>query len=60
VLAIDADPQASLTISFGEDEGVLEDSRLTLYFSLLKDRPIADLIIKNAGKPDLVGHLPRS
>jgi chromosome partitioning protein len=54
VLAIDADPQASLTISFGEDEGVLEDSRLTLYFSLLKDRPITDLIIKRERKPDLV------
>ena len=44
VLAIDADPQASLTISFGEDEGVFKTAELTLYFSLLKDRPIADLI----------------
>jgi chromosome partitioning protein len=54
VLAIDADPQASLTISFGQDEGMLEDDKLTLYFSLLKDRPISELVLKSNGRPDLV------
>jgi chromosome partitioning protein len=54
VLAIDADPQASLTISFGQDEGMLEYDKLTLYFSLLKDRPISELVLKSNGRPDLV------
>jgi chromosome partitioning protein len=49
-----ADPQASLTISFGQDEGMLEDDKLTLYFSLLKDRPISELVLKSNGRPDLV------
>jgi chromosome partitioning protein len=45
VLAIDADPQASLTFCFGQDERALETARRTLYHSLFTDRPLAELIL---------------
>lgn len=52
VLAIDTDPQASLTFYFGYDERVLEAAQQTLYYSLVKDKPLAALVI--AGNPALI------
>ena len=45
VLAIDADPQASLTMYFNHDPDALEEQEKTLYFSLLGDTPLASLIL---------------
>ena len=52
VLAIDADPQASLTFYFGKDERALEAAHKTLYHALFNGHPLADLIID--GPPALV------
>ena len=45
VLAIDNDPQASLTILFGHDHNKLDEEEKTLYFSLVGERPLAELAI---------------
>jgi chromosome partitioning protein len=45
VLAIDNDPQASLTILFGHDHNKLDEEERTLYFSLVGERPLAELAI---------------
>ena len=45
VLVIDADPQASLTICYRQDPKTLEGQHKTLYFALMKDVPMADLVI---------------
>src|ERR687888_2714177 len=45
VLAIDADPQASLTVSFGYNPDELETQEKTLYFSILGDKPLSDLAL---------------
>jgi chromosome partitioning protein len=45
VLVIDADPQASLTICYRQDPKTLEGRQKTLYFTLMKEVPITDLII---------------
>jgi len=42
VLAIDNDPQGSLTILFGHDHNQLDEEEKTLYFSLVGERPLAD------------------
>ena len=47
VLAIDADPQASLTFLFGEDERELEKTESTLYYSFVKDKPIKDILVQD-------------
>jgi chromosome partitioning protein len=52
VLAVDVDPQASLTFYVGQDERELEAAGKTLYWALRADRPLAELII--TGPPDLV------
>lgn len=56
VLAIDMDPQASLTISLGHDPDALEAEEATLHFSLLNDRsqpkPLRSIIIE--GNPALL------
>jgi cellulose biosynthesis protein BcsQ len=44
VLAIDNDPQGSLTILFGHDHNKLKKEK-TLYFSLVGERPLAELAI---------------
>lgn len=44
VLAVDLDPQASLTIYAGLDVQELEGRRKTLYYSLVEDEPIEQLI----------------
>ncbi len=58
VLAIDLDPQASLSISFGIDPAEikrLEEAQRTIYFSLVKGCPLAELVIPGAqGRPDIV------
>src|ERR671914_380335 len=45
VLAIDNDPQASLTLLFGHDHNKLDEEEKTLYFSLVGERPLAELAI---------------
>ena len=45
VLAIDNDPQASLTILFGHDHNQLDEEKKTLYFSIVGERPLAELAI---------------
>jgi len=45
VLAVDADPQASLTMYFDHDPDALEEEEKTLYFSLLGDVPLEALIL---------------
>lgn len=52
VLALDADPQASLTVYLVGDVRELEDRRLTLYHSLVGDVPLSSMIID--GQPGLV------
>jgi chromosome partitioning protein len=52
VLALDADPQASLTIYFGQDPVELEDREQTFYFSLINDKPLPSLVIE--GNPALI------
>ena len=45
VLAVDADPQASLTMYFDYDPNVLEEQEKTLYFSLLGETPLEALVL---------------
>ena len=45
VLAIDVDPQSSLTIYYGYDPRYLEEEEKTLYHALIKDRNLNDLIL---------------
>jgi chromosome partitioning protein len=52
VLAIDADPQASLTIYLGHQPFDLQDEEQTLYYGLLHKRPLPSLVIP--GNPALI------
>ncbi len=45
VLAIDADPQGDLTDYFGFDQDELEEKQQTLYYALLKDKPLSSLVV---------------
>jgi chromosome partitioning protein len=59
VLAVDLDPQASLSISLGlgpKQIRELEDAGQTIYFALVKGRPLKEMIVEQsaAGRPDLV------
>lgn len=45
VLAVDADPQASLTMYFDYDPNALEEQEKTLYFSLLGETPLESLVL---------------
>jgi chromosome partitioning protein len=59
VLAIDLDPQASLSISLGLDPVELrqmEDANQTIYFGMVKGCPLQDMIVAGdaKGRPDLV------
>ena len=54
-LAVDLDPQGSLSIALGlspQQIRELEGQQKTLYYSLVKDTPLEDIIIE--GAPDLV------
>jgi chromosome partitioning protein len=52
VLAIDADPQASLTFCFGKDERELETAHQTLYYALFGNKQLRELVLN--GSPALV------
>jgi chromosome partitioning protein len=52
VLCIDADPQANLTTYLGYDPDKLEEEERTLYFSLVKEKPLSAVIVP--GNPALV------
>ena len=59
VLAVDLDPQASLSISLGLDPREikeLEDAGKTTYFALVPGSALEGMIVRNAGnsRPDLV------
>ena len=55
VLAIDMDPQSSLTIYLGHDPRALEQREATLYWALIKDQDLANLILPGRdGGPDLI------
>jgi chromosome partitioning protein len=45
VLAIDADPQATLTFLFEQDERALQLAEKTLYYSLVMDKPLSSIVI---------------
>ena len=52
VLAVDCDPQASLTFCLGRDERALERERRTLYHALLgEQRPLAEIVVPAADGP---------
>jgi chromosome partitioning protein len=48
VLAVDADPQASLTVFAGHDLRVLDREERSLYFAPLRDRPFKEVIVSGA------------
>jgi chromosome partitioning protein len=52
VLLVDADPQASLTTYLGHDSDCLDDAEATIYFAMIKGKPLSSLIIE--GNPALV------
>jgi chromosome partitioning protein len=55
VLVIDLDPQSSLSISCGlspQEIRDLEASGRTLYYALVKDKPLEELVI--GGQPDII------
>ncbi len=52
VLAVDADPQASLTIYLGHQPFELQDEERTLYYALVHNRPLSSLVLD--GNPALV------
>lgn len=59
VLTVDLDPQASLSISLGlgpKQIKDLEDAGQTIYFALVKGRPLREMILvqTDMGRPDLV------
>jgi chromosome partitioning protein len=45
VLAVDVDPQASLTFYFGHDERRLEADHATLFWALVGERAAADMLV---------------
>ena len=53
VLAMDLDPQASLTICFGKDPIALEETHKTIYWGLCDDQADLDSFII-PGNPDLI------
>lgn len=52
VLVIDMDPQASLTLAYGHDHRVLEQEKRTLYFALMGEKDLSEIIIE--GEPSLI------
>jgi chromosome partitioning protein len=48
VLAVDMDPQATLTFLFGQDERLLQEAEKTLYFSLVRNKPLSMIIVHGA------------
>ena len=54
VLSVDVDPQSSLTICYGQDPRALEEQEKTIYHALMKEKPLASLIIEVPGGPALI------
>jgi chromosome partitioning protein len=54
VLMVDCDPQGSLTIYAGQDPRALEVEKKTLYWGLMKDKNLANLIIRDPDRPALI------
>lgn len=54
VLAVDVDPQASLTLCYRQDPKALETREKTLYFGMMKETPLPDLIIPLEGGLSLI------
>jgi len=55
VLALDLDPQANLTLSFGGSPIHLQQEERTIYWGVVKNKSLKDLIIpSSAGGPDLL------
>jgi chromosome partitioning protein len=54
VLMVDCDPQGSLTIYAGQDPRALEVEKKTLYWGLMKEKNLADLIIRVPERPALI------
>jgi chromosome partitioning protein len=52
VLAVDLDPQASLTIAMGQDPRMLDEQRKTINYGLLDNVPLKDIILE--GTPALI------
>jgi chromosome partitioning protein len=52
VLCIDADPQSNLTTYLGFDPDTLEEEERTLYFALVKDKPLS--VVTVPGNPALI------
>ena len=52
VLVIDMDPQSSLTIYCGHDPRVLEQQQRTVYWSLMKEKEMVEVVIP--GNPSVV------
>jgi chromosome partitioning protein len=54
VLMVDCDPQGSLTIYAGHDPRALEAEKKTLYWGMMKEKNLADLIIRAPNRPALI------
>jgi chromosome partitioning protein len=52
VLAVDVDPQSSLTLYCGHDPRALEQQQRTLYWSLMKDKTLGEIVLP--GNPAVV------
>jgi chromosome partitioning protein len=52
VLAVDLDHQATLTYLFGQDERALEKAEKTLYYSIVKEKPLSSIILHST--PSLI------
>jgi chromosome partitioning protein len=52
VLVVDIDPQSSLTIYFGHDPRALEEHQMTIYWALMKDTDIREIILP--GNPAVI------
>ena len=52
VLVVDMDPQSSLTIYCGLDPRILEQQQRTVYWSLMKEKTMADIVMP--GKPAVI------
>ena len=48
VLALDLDPQGSLTFWCGQDETALEEARRTIYHAFVAETPLMDLVVPGA------------
>src|SRR4051794_356654 len=52
ILNVDVDPQGSLTLHFGHSMAILQEQQKTIYYAVVKDKPMGDIIIP--GNPALI------